>query len=66
MSMSVTSSVRPGKRKRVIAHAAATPNTRLHTTAIGATVSVSRIEWRVSGSAVRFRQYAPTPSASAS
>ena len=57
MSMAVTSSVRPGKRKRVMAHAAATPKTRLHSTASGATMSVSRIAWRVSGSAVRFRQY---------
>src|SRR5687767_464025 len=65
-SISVTSAVRPGKLKRATAHAAASPNTRLHTTAAGATVRVRSTDARVSGSAVRFRQYAPGPSANAS
>src|SRR3954451_25002454 len=63
--MSVMSSVRPGNRNRAMHHAAATPNTRLSATATGATVTVSRIECRVSGSPTRLRQYTPTPPASA-
>src|SRR6185436_14464377 len=63
--MNATSSVRPGNEKRDTAQAAATPNTTLATSAIGTTVSVSRIAWRVSASATRFFQYTPTPSESA-
>src|SRR5882724_10788810 len=46
--MRAVSSARPGKRKRAIAHAAAMPKTRFDATAIGATTSVSLIEWSVS------------------
>jgi hypothetical protein len=49
-----------------MAHAAVTPNTTFATSAIGTTVSVSRIAWRVSGSRNRLRKYVPTPAANAS
>src|SRR3989442_9958575 len=55
-SMRAVSSVRPGKRKRAIAHAAAMPKVTFSPTAMGATMSVSLIEWSVSASPVRFRQ----------
>jgi hypothetical protein len=50
------SSVRPGKRKRAMAQAAARPKTMLARSAPGTTVSVSRMECRVSGSPNRLRQ----------
>src|SRR3989441_80715 len=55
-SMRAVSAVRPGKRKRAIAHAAAMPKVTFSPTAMGATMSVSLIEWSVSASPVRFRQ----------
>ena len=55
-SMRAVSSVRPGKRKRAIAHAAAMPKVTFSPTAMGATMSVSLIEWSVSASPLRFRQ----------
>ena len=64
-SMSDTNSVRPGKRNRAMAHAAATPNNTLAMTADGATMSVSMIAWRVSASAVRLFQYVAQPGLSA-
>src|SRR5262249_9500128 len=59
------SSARPGNRKRPIAHAAASPKTRLRPTAIGATVSVKRMACRGSGSPKRFCRYTRGPAASA-
>src|SRR5438876_11020981 len=64
-SMSAVSSVRPGKRKRAMAHAAARPKITFRLTAMGATVRVSLIECSVSGSATRLCRYAPTPPANA-
>src|SRR5437870_2904517 len=55
-SMRAVSAVRPGKRKRAIAHAAAMPKVTFSPTAMGATMSVSLIECSVSASPVRFRQ----------
>ncbi len=55
-SISVTSSPRPGKRKRAMDHAAATPNTVLSSTAVGATTSVKPMACRVSALPVRARQ----------
>jgi hypothetical protein len=51
--MSAVRIERPGKSKRAIAHAAAIPKTMLATSAIGTTVSVSKIESSVSGSSKR-------------
>ncbi len=56
MSMSAVRKARPGKRKRAIAHAPAIPKTRFSSTATGATMSVSLIECRVSGSRTRLSQ----------
>src|SRR5205814_1030298 len=64
--MSAVSNVRPGKRKREMAQAAAMPKIKFVTTAIGATVIVRRIAASVSSSAVRVRQYAPKPRPNAS
>ena len=52
-SIKARSRPRPGKAKRAIAHAAATPKITLATSAMGTTVSVIRIEWRVSASSNR-------------
>ena len=60
-SISVVSSARPGKRKRAIDQAAARPKITLAVTAIGATVSVSKMACQVSAPAVRFFQYIPRP-----
>src|SRR2546429_9755797 len=64
--MSAVSNVRPGKRKREMAQAAAMPKIKFVTTAIGATVIVRRIAASVSSSAVSVRQYAPKPRPNAS
>src|SRR6185312_5013987 len=64
-SISVTSRVRPGKRKRAIVQAAASPKTRLASTATGTTISVSTRAARVSGSPTRALPYAARPLPSA-
>src|SRR5437016_2239345 len=63
--MSAVKSVRPGNRKRAMAHAAAMPKTRFNPTATGATIKVSFTECKVSGSWKRLSQYARTPWANA-
>jgi hypothetical protein len=65
-SMAEVSSVRPGKRKRTMAQAAASPKTMFRATATGATVKVSRIALQVSASFHRRSKYASGPSRNAS
>src|SRR5262249_52280195 len=64
-SMSAVRSVRPGKRKRAMAHAAAMPKTRFNPTATGATMRVSLIECNGSASCRGLSQCACTPLANA-
>ena len=51
-SISVISKLLPGKLNLAMAHAAATPNTRLSGTAIAAVSSVRRIAASASGSTI--------------
>src|SRR5262249_8895287 len=64
-SISVISRVRPGKRKRAMAQAAATPNTRVAATAAGAPVSGNRMALRGSAPPARVSPETPMPRASA-
>src|SRR5215510_1785093 len=57
---------RPGNRKRAIDQAAASPKITFRPTATGATMSVSSIEWKVSGSSNRLARYTRGPAANAS
>src|SRR2546423_8569486 len=59
-SIRVTSTLLPGKRNLAIAHAAATPKTRLSGTVIAAVSNVRRIAASASGSVIAVT-YAPTP-----